>query len=127
MQQTRDDVLYEIPDGTYIDFTFIFNSTIADDAVMPYYMKEVKVWNESNVFITNGTIRLIDKSLLNENSGFDFGSYNNDDAVVKGSAFQHIVKPTILDKFPVDIRRKIVIRTVIGQPQDTQAITLREA
>ena len=81
VQQARVNLpRLDISDGTIIEFKFNFGNTTTD-IKMPDRMEEVKVMHVYPVFVVDGTVCMIERVLLNEGSAFDFGSYNNVDAV----------------------------------------------
>ena len=130
-QQTREQ--YEdsrILDCNVINFNFIFGKKRIK---MPDRMKQVKMKHPNNHsrFMVNGTVRVIEKSLLKEGSEFDFDSYNNEDGVgrqfcakmgVFGNWLNQIGKPVILDKFQMIIQEHIMIFHLSEERQDFDVI-----
>ena len=115
VQQTRDHLPeFDVSDGRVIRFIFNFGKSghTLPDIEMRGRMKCVSIRSEKFdfPFLYDGKIRVIERSLLDEGSEFDFEPYNNEDAV--GTENQ-IEKPAILESFPKRIREQLIFLHVV--------------
>ena len=74
----------DIANGTVIQFVFDFGDASADIG-LPDNVQRVGILRPQkfSVFVVDETVCVIETKLLNKRSPFDFGSYNNSDALCK--------------------------------------------
>ena len=129
VEQTRENLVgIGIPDGTVMEFKFMFTNTTTE-VQMPDQMKEVNVPDEYwyPLFWLDGTIRVIERVLLNKGSVFDFGRYNKDNVTSTwgSGGWVGIEKPVILETFLLRVQKRFVIRHLVGDRQSCDALMNR--